>query len=57
MRKLNEGHTSFQFLKTDSQLLETGLETPPANFFLEISFYELLLKSSFYKNSMDSISL
>jgi hypothetical protein len=42
---------SFEFLKTHSQLLETGLQTPIPSF-LETSFPELLLKTSFYKNSI-----
>jgi hypothetical protein len=44
---------SFEFLKMDSRLLETGIQTLPPNFFLETSFYKLLLETSFYKNSVD----
>jgi hypothetical protein len=43
---------SFPFFKIVSQLLETDLQTRHL-VFLEISFYELMLKTSFYKNSMD----
>jgi hypothetical protein len=42
---------SLQSLKTDSRLLKTSLQTP-CLFFLKTSFYELLLKISFYKNSI-----
>jgi hypothetical protein len=43
---------SFSFLKTDSKLLETGLQTSPPSF-LETSFYELILKISFYKKKFN----
>jgi hypothetical protein len=43
---------SFEFVKTDSQLLKTGLQTLPP-IFLETRFYMLLLETSFYRNSMD----
>jgi hypothetical protein len=37
---------SFKFLKTNSQNLETGLETPHP------VFLEIITKNIFYKNSM-----
>jgi hypothetical protein len=37
---------SFLFLKPDSQLLETDIQTHPP-IFLETNFYELMLKISF----------
>jgi hypothetical protein len=39
-------HITLEFLKIDSQLLETGLQTPSPNFFRNYFFY----KNSMYPN-------
>jgi hypothetical protein len=46
---------SFEFLKTGSQFLGIGLETPPS--FFRNQFLEAIPKHSFYKNSIDLNSL
>jgi hypothetical protein len=43
---------SFEFLKTDFQLLETSLQAPPPSFFRN-QFLEVITRNQFYKNSID----